>query len=108
MLKVEDIFKLNQLKFFYKFINKDLPDYLKSFTILRNSTIHNHSTRNQKLFHKKVTTHEFAMKSFRNALIDTLDNCPDSIIDKVHTHSIYFNMFTHRLLYMSTKLSLDI
>ena len=23
MLKVEDIFKLNQLKFFYKFINKD-------------------------------------------------------------------------------------
>ena len=44
MLKVEDIFKLNQLKFFYKFFNKDLPDYFKSFPILRNSTIHNHST----------------------------------------------------------------
>ena len=29
MLKVEDIFKLIQLKFFYKFINKDLPDYFK-------------------------------------------------------------------------------
>ena len=34
MLKVEDIFKPNQLKFFYKFINKDLPDYFKSFPIL--------------------------------------------------------------------------
>ena len=87
MLKVEDIFKLHQLKFFYKFINKDLPDYFKSFPILRNSTIHNHSTRNQKLFHKKVITHEFAKKTLRNTLINTLNNCPDRILDKVHTHS---------------------
>ena len=34
MLKVEYIFKLNQLKFFYKFINKDVADYFKSFPIL--------------------------------------------------------------------------
>ena len=74
MLKVEGILKLNQRKFFYKFINKDLPDYFKSFPILRNSTIHNHSTQNQKRFHKKVITHEFAKKSLRNTLINTLIN----------------------------------
>ena len=84
MLKVEDIFQINQLNFVYKFINKDLPDYFKSFPILRNSTIHNHSTRNQKLFHKKVITHEFAL---RNTLINTLNNSPDRILYKLHTLS---------------------
>ena len=69
MLKVEDSFKLNQLKFIYKFINKDLPDYFQSFPILRNSTIHNHSSR------------EFAKKSLRNALLNTLNNCPDRILE---------------------------
>ena len=64
-----------------------MPDYFKSFPILRNSTIHNHSTRNQKIFHKKVITHEFAKKTLRNTLINTLNNCPDRILDKVHTHS---------------------
>ena len=29
MLKMEDILILNQLQFFYKFINKDLLDFLK-------------------------------------------------------------------------------
>ena len=86
MLKV-NMFKLKQLKFFYKFINKDLPDYFKSFPILRKFTIHNHSTRNRKRFHKMVITLEFAKKSSRNTLINTLNNCSDIILDKVHTHS---------------------
>ena len=51
--------------------------------------IHNHSrpTGNQKRFHKKVITHEFAKKSLRNTPINTLSNCPDGILDKVHTQS---------------------
>ena len=102
MLKVEYIFTLNQLKFFYKFINKDLPDYFKSFPILGNYTIHNHCTRNQKLFRKKVITHEFAKKSLRNTLINTLSNCPNRILDKVHTHSQWgFTNYAKMILLMN-------
>ena len=51
MSKVKGTFILNQLKFFHKLINKDVSEYFKSFPILRNCTIHNHSTRNWKRFH---------------------------------------------------------
>ena len=102
MLKVEDILKLNQLKFFYKFIDKDLHDYFQSFPILRNSTIHNHSTRNQKLFHKKVITHEFAKKSLRNTLINTLNNCSERMLDKyIHIVSGDLQTMQKMILLMS-------
>ena len=34
-----------------------------------------------------IKTHEFAKKSIRNTLINTLNNSPDRILDKVHTYS---------------------
>ena len=37
LLKIEDIFKLHQLKFYYKLVNKQLPAYFDSITCVRNN-----------------------------------------------------------------------
>ena len=87
VLKVEDIFKLNQLKFYYKFINKKVPVYFNTFPLYPNHDIHDYNTRGHNKFHRLNLTHTFAKMSLRNTLITTLNNTPSIIIDKVNTHS---------------------
>ena len=43
ILKVGDIFKLQQYKFYYRFIHNSLPDYFQNLVINRN--MHHHNTR---------------------------------------------------------------
>ena len=40
ILKVSDIYTLNEMKLYYKLINKQLPQYFNSFTCEANSDIH--------------------------------------------------------------------
>ena len=40
-----DIFKLQQLKFYYKLIKGDLPKYFQHFSYIHNFEIHHHYTR---------------------------------------------------------------
>ena len=44
-LKLNDIFKLQQLKFYYKLIKGDLPKYFQHFSYIHNFEIHHHYTR---------------------------------------------------------------
>ena len=44
-LKVTDICTLNEIKCYYKLINKQLPQYFNSFTCEANSDIHGYNTR---------------------------------------------------------------
>ena len=44
-LKLNDIFKLQQLKFYYKLIKGDLPKYCQHFSYIHNFEIHHHYTR---------------------------------------------------------------
>ena len=45
LLKVEDILKLQQLKFYHKLINKQLPGYFTCFPITHATEIHQHNNR---------------------------------------------------------------
>ena len=40
LLKLTDIFNLQQLKFYYRYVKGDLPEYLKSLNFLPNSNCH--------------------------------------------------------------------
>ena len=72
LLKVEDILKLQQLKFYHKLINKQLPGYFTCFPITPATEIHQHSTRAaSKLFITRAN-HEFAKKSLRHSIIETV------------------------------------
>ena len=45
ILKLEDLFKLNMCKWYYRYIHRELPAYFLNYTILLQSEIHNHNTR---------------------------------------------------------------
>ena len=88
LLKVEDIFKLQVMKFYFKFKNGSLPHYLQSLPLQHNQDVHSHNTRSCKIIHQLNTNHEYAKKCIRNSLPKIINDTPKCITDKVQTHSL--------------------
>ena len=44
LLKIEDMLKLQELKFYFKYIHKQLPSYLLNWQIIPSINIHNYNT----------------------------------------------------------------
>jgi hypothetical protein len=88
LLKINDILKLQILKFYYKFKNNKLPYYLQNLPFINNTAIHTHATRTQHNIHEIKPNHEFARKGIRYQLPKVVNGSPIEIIDKVNTHSL--------------------
>ena len=88
LLKIEDMYKLQQLNFFFKLKHQTLPQYFTSFSTTMNTEIHQHNTRRRSIFQARVN-HEFAKTSLRNSLITLINKTPAIITDKIHTHSFH-------------------
>jgi hypothetical protein len=88
LLKVKDILKLQELKFYYKFKNKRLPFYLQSLPFINNATLHDHSTRIRDEIHTHRPEHEYARNSIRYDIPILVNNTVPQIIDKIETHSL--------------------
>ena len=89
ILKVTDICTLNEIKLYYKLINKQLLQYFNYFTCEANSDIHGYNTRTRNKLHTLKTNPDFAQKRLRYRMIQTINKLPDNVIRKMHTHSIY-------------------
>ena len=91
ILKVSDICTLNEIKLYYKLINKQLPLYFNSFTCEANSDIHGYNTRSRNKLHIPKTNHDFAQNNLIYRIIQPLNKLPDNVIRKMYrpTHSIY-------------------
>ena len=50
LLKIEDIYKIHHLKLFYKYVNKNLPEYFQAMSFIYHSEIHSHHTRHRNNF----------------------------------------------------------
>ena len=87
-LKVEDLLKLQELKFYYKYRHQNLPVYLLNWQITPNTYIHNYNTRRTTELHTYRTKHEFAKKFLKYNLPHVINNIPDLVIDKIVTHSL--------------------
>ncbi len=60
---MKDIFKLQELKFYYKFTNNKLPYYLQTLPFNSNTNnTHNHNTRTQYNTQQRKPNHEYARK----------------------------------------------
>ncbi len=92
LLKLEDLLKLNELKFFYKYTNQMLPEYFSpncaDFNFMTNNNVHNHNTRQRNRLHIVRTNHKYADKCVRHSIPITLNNTPNNIKDKIYTHSL--------------------
>ena len=99
LLKLDDIYRIQLLKFIYKLINKQLPDYFNQNLLLYNTQRHQHATRAcTNVFIPRVN-HEFAKRNIRFSIAKIFNNSPDIIINKIFTHSIHgFSTYIKRYI----------
>ncbi len=88
LLKLDDILKLQELKFYYKFENSKLPCYLSKLPFIWNTIIHGYYTRiNHKIYLLKPNN-EYAKKCIQNNIPLLANNTRNNILEKIHTHSL--------------------
>ena len=88
LLKACDICKLQELKFYHKLINRQLPKYFECFVYQTNLDLHNYNTRRGHRLHIPRINHAFAQLNMRHSVIQTVNNMPDNVIDKIRTHNL--------------------
>ena len=88
-LKLNDIHKVQQLKFYYKLVNTDLPEYFSHIPYLCNFEIHQHYTRGiNNLFIPRVS-HEYTKTYIRHNVIETVNDALSIIIYNIYTHNLH-------------------
>ena len=99
LLKLDDIYRIQLLKFIYKLINKQLPYYFNQNLLLYNTQHHQHATRAcTNVFIPRVN-HEFAKRNIRFSIAKIFNNSPDIIINKIFTHGIHgFSTYIKRYI----------
>ena len=80
ILKIHDILHLNQLKFYNKFLNNQLPEYFDSFSMPRNCTYHNYNTRHCQIIRPFRPKREFCKKCLRYNLPEIMSSFGCQII----------------------------
>ncbi len=80
--------RLQELKFYYKYENDKLPDYLANLPLNTNTSIHSHATRTQNKIHLFKPNHEYAKHCIRYDIPTVINSTPNNIIAKIYTHSL--------------------
>ena len=87
LLKINDIYRLQLLKLYFKCKQNLLPVYFDSFDLTPNCRVHQHNTRNINKMHEPYVRHAFAKTCSRYELPIFVNKTSPSIIEKVNTHS---------------------
>ena len=88
LLKVKDILFLQEMKFYYKYLHNDLPEYLLKIPFVLNRNIHSHDTRARNELYATKPIHEYAKKCLRHDIPKVINKAPSMYKDKFTTHSI--------------------
>lgn len=88
LLKVEDLFALQELKFIYKLKNNNLPNYFLNKQYLRHSDVHTYNTRHANDLVLLTNRHNYVNNSICYRVPYIINNCPNCIKEKIFTHSI--------------------
>ena len=95
ILRLEDLFKLNMLKWYHKYVNKKLPKYFLDFEIKAQNQIHDYETRSGNTISTPVPRLQCARRCLRNYISIIMNSMPKDVIEKVHTHSLKgFSVYT--------------
>ena len=85
---IQDLHKLQELKFYYKYIHNTLPANLQQWQITTNTEVHTHNTRRQNKIHIVRTRHTFADRCLKHNIPKTVNNTPSNVKEKLYTHSL--------------------
>ena len=89
LLKINDIFTIQCVKFFHKYTHNELPTYFYHYNFFeRNQDIHNYNTRNRESLHRRPYNNSTTRRSIRFHIPKLLDELPVLISSKINTHSL--------------------
>ena len=88
LLKIEDIYTLSVIKFYYKYVHNSLPIYFSNFDLNRRSDIHPHNTRHRDLLQTNICNKAYSKTTLRYVLPKLINSLPNIISDKIKTHSL--------------------
>ena len=88
ILKIEDLLKLQQLKFYFKLNEGSLPVYLQNWDKTPNAHVHTYNTRELGCMHTFKVKHEFAKKCLKYYLPKLINDTHKRVKDKINTHSL--------------------
>ena len=88
ILTINDLFTLSAIKFLYRVINTDLPDYFEDFLPSTQSELHNHFTRHGNLFRLNLTRTKQAQNCMRNYLPVLFNSLVPEVSSKLYSHSL--------------------
>ena len=86
LLKIQDIYTLALLKFYYKYKNDNLPNYFSGM-FEPNFVSHEHNTRQSKKTVNIISKTKLAETSLRYSLPPAVQKTNDKVIQKIFTHS---------------------
>ena len=89
VLKINDVFKLNALKFYYKYTNNELPSYFGRFQLTRQGSGHPYDTQHGDQIRTTRTRINFVDHCLRNHLPSLINSTPPNIMSKITTHSLH-------------------
>ena len=92
LLKINDIYTICQLKFYFKFKHQMLPKFFMNNFVQYNNQFSTYVTRGFYDLSIPKHHHAFFERSLRYVIVKTINDSSRSIIEKVNTHS--FNGFT--------------
>ena len=88
ILKLEDIRQLNEYKFYYKFINKELPHYhMNNIIREKDNAERRYNTRGSLLLEQPKQRLSSSCKTLRVQTVKNINNGPINITSKAKTHS---------------------
>ena len=87
LLNVQDILKINTLKFCFKLQNNNLPIYFRSYHYRTQQEIHGRDTRYNYLIPTNLVTTQRAEKCLRNNIPWIINSIPRNLLEKMNTHS---------------------
>ena len=100
-LKFKDLFVLNILKFYYKLMNNNLPDYFLHLNKVIGAQTHSYNTRFKNNVRHIQLRHEFRRKCLHYEIARIANNNPPNILEKVYTYS--YNGFILYIFYYIYK-----
>ena len=88
LLKVEDIYKINILKFYFKYCNNQLPYFFQQFSFQQQSDVHQYDTGQKCDLKLSSVKKQVSQNSLRHVIPKMINQTPRCITDKIKTHCL--------------------
>ena len=107
ILKLPDLHNLSQLKFCYRYIHSELPDYFTQMTFEKNNDLHSYFTRNNDALRNTKPRTEYSRKSIRHSLPNVINSLSDDTKNSLYTLKYHTFVFARKQAILNTYSNTD-